>query len=114
MSRQMAGIQAWILQRISAVYLGLFCPVALVYLLLQPPTGYTEWLSRVSNPWVYSSILLFVLALLIHAWVGVRNVLIDYVKPFGLRLTLLLLVSVALVLSGIWITAILPTPTFIF
>ena len=114
MSRQMAGIQAWILQRISAVYLALFCPLALVYLLLTPPADYQSWLITVSTPWVYAGILLCVLALLLHAWVGVRNVVIDYVKPFSVRLIVLLLVGGALILTGIWVVAILPPPLFAF
>ena len=114
MSRQMAGIQAWILQRISAVYLGLFLPLALGYLLLNPPADYASWRATISDPWVYAALILCMLALLVHAWVGVRNVVIDYVKPFGLRLLVLLLLGVALILSGIWTLAILPTPVFNF
>ena len=32
--------------------------------------------------------LLFVVSLAWHAWVGVRDILMDYVKPDGLRLAL--------------------------
>jgi succinate dehydrogenase / fumarate reductase membrane anchor subunit len=31
---------------------------------------------------------LFVLSLMFHAWVGVRDIWMDYVKPTGVRLTL--------------------------
>ena len=110
----MAGIQAWILQRISAVYLALFLPLALGYLLLNPPADYASWRAIVSDPWVYAALILCMLALLVHSWVGMRNVVIDYVKPFGLRLLVLLLLGVALILAGIWTLAILPTPVFSF
>jgi succinate dehydrogenase hydrophobic anchor subunit len=41
-------------------------------------------------------------------------VVIDYVKPFGLRLLVLLSLGVVLILAGIWTLAILPTPLFNF
>jgi succinate dehydrogenase / fumarate reductase membrane anchor subunit len=31
-------------------------------------------------------VFLFVVSVLIHAWIGVRDILMDYVKPTGLRL----------------------------
>jgi len=49
----------------------------------------------------------FVVALLWHAWVGVRNIAMDYVKPLGLRLTLQSAVIVALVLYLGWTVQIL-------
>jgi succinate dehydrogenase / fumarate reductase membrane anchor subunit len=110
MSRKMAGIQAWILQRISAVYLALFSPLALIYLLFYPPADYHSWLATVGNPWIFAALILFMLAVLVHTWVGVRNVVIDYIKPFGLRLIVLLMLGVALILAAIWILAILPPP----
>jgi len=114
MSRQMTGIQAWILQRISAVYLALFLPLALGYLLLNPPTDYPSWRATVSDPWVYAALVLYLLAVLVHAWVGVRDVVIDYVKPFGLRLLALLLLGMALIVAGVWTLEILPAPVFTF
>jgi len=107
MSRQMAGLQAWILQRITAVYLAVFSLVALPYLLFSPPADYLEWQRTVGNPWVYTTLLLFVLAVLIHAWVGLRDIAIDYVKPFILRLAVLILIGAALVVTGIWVVSIL-------
>ena len=78
MSRRAAGLRAWLLQRISAVYLALY----VVYFLL--------------------AMALFFLALSIHAWVGVRDVIIDYVHPAGLRLLLLCGLGVVLLGSLLW------------
>ena len=105
----MAGFQAWLLQRISAVYLGIFIPVALLFLLLNPPASYADWLSTIGNPWVFTSVLLFTLAALIHAWIGIRDIVIDYVKPFGVRMVVLLLIGVSLMVAGFWMVRILLT-----
>jgi succinate dehydrogenase / fumarate reductase membrane anchor subunit len=51
--------------------------------------------------------LLFLLALLYHAWVGVRDIIMDYIKPAALRLGLQSLVGVALASYAIWSVAIL-------
>jgi succinate dehydrogenase / fumarate reductase membrane anchor subunit len=51
--------------------------------------------------------LLFVVSLLYHAWVGVRNIFMDYIKPVGLRLTLHVLVILALAWYGAWAVQIL-------
>jgi len=45
---------------------------------------------------------LFFAALLLHAWVGVRDVIIDYVRPFYLRFSLLMVVGGALLATLLW------------
>ncbi len=51
--------------------------------------------------------MLFFLALLYHAWVGVRDIVMDYIKPTGLRLALQFLVGAALVFYLVWSVSIL-------
>lgn len=103
MSRKASGLRAWILQRLTAIYLALF----VIYLgfrwLGSPPANYAEWQGWVGNPWVSIAILLFFASLLLHAWIGVRDVLIDYVHPFGARLTLLALAGSGLLGCGLWV-----------
>jgi succinate dehydrogenase / fumarate reductase membrane anchor subunit len=41
---------------------------------------------------------LAILSLLFHAWVGVRDIWMDYIKPVGIRLTLQ-------VLTALWLIA---------
>jgi succinate dehydrogenase / fumarate reductase membrane anchor subunit len=50
---------------------------------------------------------LFALSLLLHAWVGMRNIFMDYIKPTGLRLALYAAVILALLWYGVWIVQIL-------
>jgi succinate dehydrogenase / fumarate reductase membrane anchor subunit len=51
--------------------------------------------------------LLFLVALLYHAWIGVRNIFMDYIKATGLRLTLYVVVILALIAYGAWTVQIL-------
>ena len=43
-----------------------------------------------------------ILALIWHAWVGVRDIYMDYIKPTGVRLVLQVATVVALVGYAIW------------
>lgn len=102
MSRRASGLKAWAVQRFTSVYLALFGVYLLVHFLFQPPADYAAWRAWVSQPAVNLGLLLFVPALLAHAWVGTRDVLIDYIKPTGLRVTLLGLFAFLFVASGLW------------
>jgi len=101
-SRRAAGLRAWTLQRISAIYLGLFLIYLLSHFIISPPTSFDEWRLWVADPRISMALLLFFFSLLIHTWVGVRNVLIDYIHPFGLRMTLLTLLGLGLIAIGVW------------
>jgi succinate dehydrogenase / fumarate reductase membrane anchor subunit len=37
-----------------------------------------------------------------HAWIGIRDVLIDYVQPIAIRASLLGVIALALVAMGLW------------
>ena len=60
-----------------------------------------------SGSFVRLATMLFFLALLYHAWVGVRDIVMDYVKPTGLRLALQTLAGTALVFYLVWSVSIL-------
>ena len=108
MSRQASGLKAWIVQRVSALYLAVFLSYLLVHFTLSPPGDHGALSAWVSSPPVTIALLLFIPVLLAHAWVGIRDVLIDYVHPLGARLLLLSLFALLLLASGLWaLTAIL-------
>lgn len=101
MSRQASGLRAWAMQRLTAVYLGLYILYFITYLLFSPPDSYQAWHDYVANPVASIAMLLFIIALLIHAWVGIRDVLIDYVPLFIARALLLTLFGTGLVACGL-------------
>ncbi|MDX1594216.1 MAG: succinate dehydrogenase, hydrophobic membrane anchor protein [Gammaproteobacteria bacterium] len=107
MSRQAAGMRAWILQRITGAYIALFVIYLAGLFTFAAPSGYAEWRDVVASPGVVITAMLFFLAVLLHAWVGIRDILIDYVHHAGLRLAGLVLVALVLLGSGIWAAKIL-------
>lgn len=102
MSRNASGLRAWALQRISAVYLGLFTLVLILHFLFNPPADHAAWRDWVTQPWVSVGLFLYIGSLLLHAWVGIRDVLIDYVHPIAIRVTLLSLFGFMFLGSGLW------------
>lgn len=102
MSRKASGLKAWVLQRATAIYIGLFTLALLGVLLFDPPHGYAQWRDGFADPLIGIATLVYIVSILLHAWVGVRDVLIDYVKPLGLRVTLLALVVLGLLACGLW------------
>ncbi|MFV2061396.1 MAG: succinate dehydrogenase, hydrophobic membrane anchor protein [Gammaproteobacteria bacterium] len=112
MSQYAHGFRAWIVQRLSAIYLLLFFVISLVWFIQSPTITFDVWLATLKSPISIILIALFFLAVFIHAWVGVRDIVIDYVHPFVLRLVLLsfillfifgLGVSVVLILASVYI-----------
>ncbi|MDR2877768.1 MAG: succinate dehydrogenase, hydrophobic membrane anchor protein [Chromatiales bacterium] len=107
MSRRASGLRAWLWQRLSAIYMVLYLVVAGGALLLWPPVSFDDWRASVATPLASVTTALFFGSLLMHAWVGARDVLIDYVRPFAPRLLLFVLLGLMLIGSGLWILKIL-------
>ncbi len=102
MSRRASGLKAWFLQRASAVYLGLFGTYLALYFALAPPASHAELVGWATSPWVALGLLLLIPLLLAHAWVGIRDVFMDYLKPIALRATAMTLVGLIFLASGLW------------
>lgn len=102
-----SGLRAWLMQRLSALYLALYTLFLSGYLLLSPPNHYLAWLGFVAHPLNAVLLGLFMLALLLHAWIGLRDIVIDYVHNTPMRLIALTLVASGLLLLGLWATKIL-------
>lgn len=102
MSRQASGLKAWLIQRLSAVYIALFGSYLIIRVVLAPPPEYGAFLAWLAAPPVALGVLLYIPLLLAHAWVGLRDVLIDYIKPSPVRLGLLGLFAFVLLGSGLW------------
>ena len=79
----------------------------LAHILVDPPHSYSAWRAWVTNPGVSLAAVLFVAALLTHAWVGLRDVTLDYVAPLAARIATLSLVALALLAVAAWSVQIL-------
>ena len=101
------GLRDWLFQRITAVIMAVYILLMAVYVLLHPNLDYNAWTGLFSSQVMRAFSLLFLLAVYIHAWVGVRDVVMDYVKSAGARLAIYVLVILALLLYVIWSVIIL-------
>ena len=107
MTFRASGMRAWLIQRLSSVYMVAFILVGLLWYALSDTVTYAVWIELLANPVVTVAVALFFSSLLIHAWIGMRDVLIDYMPIMGLRLILLLGIAVFLIAMGIWLAFIL-------
>lgn len=83
------GVKDWIAQRGTAVVMAIFTVVLLAQVLLTSgPLGYYHWASIFSAQWMKVLTLVTIVSLAYHAWIGVRDIWMDYIKPVFLRLTL--------------------------
>lgn len=101
--RILTGLRAWTAQRATAVFMLGFLLWLAATLLARPPESYEQWRALVAQPLESAAFALFFLALLIHAWVGVRDVVLDYVHRAAVRIAVLGLVAGALLATGTWL-----------
>ncbi len=103
----MTGLRAWLVQRLSAVYMLGFIPFALLHFLFDPPHSFETWRNWVSATEVTIAIAGFFVALIAHAWVGLRDVMMDYISSIALRAASLALLAIVLLAILVWAFAIL-------
>jgi succinate dehydrogenase / fumarate reductase, membrane anchor subunit len=82
------GLGSWLAQRITALVMALYTLVLLVVFLRAAPMDYAAWQALFANRWMRIGTLIFAVSLAWHAWVGVRDILMDYARPDGLRFAL--------------------------
>ena len=103
MSFQAQGMRAWLLQRLTAVYIALYSLSLVGWLVSNTPINFNMWSSFFSHPVILTTTILFYLALFIHAWVGVRDILVDYAKPSSVRFVLLTALALFLTILTVWL-----------
>lgn len=101
------GLRDWLIQRVTAVVMVLYTLGLAAYLLVQPVVDYNVWSHLFSSNPVRSVTLLLLISVFYHAWIGVRDIVMDYVKPAFIRLFIHVLVILVLLLYVIWSVQIL-------
>lgn len=110
MSRHLSGLRAWTWQRLSAIYMAVYVGYFMLSMLALPdPLTHEVWRAWLSDTFVMITTSLFYLALLIHVWVGMRDVLIDYVHPPAIRAAMLGGLALFLAACAVWIVKIMAT-----
>lgn len=101
------GLRDWLLQRLTAVVMGIYTVVLLACLLWKPPATQADLRAMFSGGLFRVATMLFVAALLYHAWVGLRDILMDYVKPVWVRLGAQFAIGLVLIGYLVWAASIL-------
>lgn len=73
------GLDMWLVQRSSALYMALFLPAFVLCAVSADPMDFASWRGLFQPMWMKVASLLFVASLLTHAWIGLREIIIDYV-----------------------------------
>ncbi|MEN9436560.1 MAG: hypothetical protein RIR09_1215 [Pseudomonadota bacterium] len=102
------GLRDWLAQRVTGLLMALFTVIVLVQVLMtKGPIGYDQWSGIFSAQWMKALTFSVIVALLYHAWVGLREILMDYIKPLYLRLALQVFSIVWLVACAGWAVQVL-------
>ena len=93
------GMRDWLSQRVTAVLMALFTVLVLAQLIFSKgPISYELWAGIFSPQWMKALTFVVILSLLFHVWIGMRNIFMDYVKPYAVRF-------VMHVFAIVWLTA---------
>ena len=101
------GLRDWLSQRVTAALMALFTLLVLAQVLVPGAMGYDRWAGIFAQQWMKVLTFVVIVSLAWHAWVGVRDVLMDYIKPMGMRLLLQVATIVWLVGCAGWAVQVL-------
>lgn len=96
------GVRDWLVQRATAVLMALFTVILVIECLRPGEMSYQKWGAIFSHQWMKVLTFVVIASILWHAWVGVRDVLMDYVKAFAARIVLQVAAIVWLVGCAGW------------
>jgi succinate dehydrogenase membrane anchor subunit len=96
------GLRDWLAQRITAIVITVYTALFLGIVLWNGGMDYATWRALFAGNAFRVATFLFMVALFWHAWVGMRNILMDYAKPTSVRLALQTIVICALIAYAGW------------
>ena len=100
------GVKDWLIQRVTAVVMALYT-LLLGGIFLTQPLSFAALQGQFHSLPVRLASLLFLFSLFLHAWVGMRDIFMDYVHPTLIRLALHVAVILALLAYAAWAVQIL-------
>jgi succinate dehydrogenase / fumarate reductase membrane anchor subunit len=96
------GMRDWLAQRVTAIIMAVYTVILLVKFFMANDYSYEGWAVMFAQQWFKLATFVVLLSLLYHAWVGVRDIWMDYVKSVALRLFLQVATIVWLVACAGW------------
>jgi succinate dehydrogenase / fumarate reductase, membrane anchor subunit len=83
--RLFGGLRPWVWQRLSAMYMLLFLAVFATVLASADGMDFTRWRDWIASPPVSIAVAMFFAAVFLHTWIGLRDIVLDYIHPAPLR-----------------------------
>jgi len=96
------GWRDWLAQRATAVLMLLYTLLVIGIVMWHGGLDYPVWKAMFASGAFRLATFLCMMALLFHAWVGVRNIAMDYIKPTGIRLAFQMIVISVLIAYAGW------------
>ncbi|MBT0718676.1 succinate dehydrogenase membrane anchor subunit [Rosenbergiella epipactidis] len=96
------GVHDWLLLRAAAILIALYVVYILGFFVVSGPLTYDVWRGFFAMPFTKVFTLLTLLSILIHGWIGMWQVLTDYVKNLAVRLVVQLIIIIALASYAIY------------
>ena len=82
------GLRDWMAQRATSMLMAIFTVVVVAQVLFGGPLDYYRWSAIFSAQWMKVLTFVVIVSLMVHVWVGMRDIWMDYVKPVVARLAL--------------------------
>ena len=101
------GMRLWLSQRLTALVMVFYIVLLVIMLLIMQFAGFNAWHNFVSPIWFRLLTLIFFMCLFMHAWLGVTDVLQDYIFNKTLRCYMQITVDILLLVYLAWISIIL-------
>lgn len=96
------GLKDWLAQRITGIVMAVFTLVIFAAALGGAMASREAWQAFMGHSFIRFISFLFIVSLCYHAWVGVRDIWMDYLNSAALRLFLHVLTLLALVGYAGW------------
>ncbi|QKJ86407.1 succinate dehydrogenase membrane anchor subunit [Paramixta manurensis] len=100
------GIHDWLLLRAAAMVIALYVLYILGFIVMSGTLTFDTWRGFFASNFTKVFTLLTLFSILVHGWIGMWQVLTDYVKPLAMRLMLQLVIVVVLLVYAIYGTVV--------
>lgn len=96
------GLRDWLIQRVSSWVIAAYLVFVVGFIMLHSPLTFVTWHQLFQPIYMRTASILFLVALMLHAWIGVWTVTTDYLKCYYLRLAAQLFVLFVFSASFVW------------
>ena len=96
------GMRDWLAQRVTAVIMVIYTAALVLAFLTGQNFSYEGWAGLFAQQWFKLLTAVTLIGLFYHAWVGMRDVWMDYVRAIGLRLFLQIATMAWLIGCAVW------------